>query len=176
MSYYYLGASLPMLSLDTAPPMSLDEFVDECGRHLSPPDLLALQELLQSGDAPARTDFTRRWRGKESMVCRAAARSRAAAGSTETDEWPEGAQDVDSFVEQAVTSAFMKANPRLRELALDELRWSLIEEAIGHDSFAIDAILGYALKLKLAERWTAMDHSRGAERLQQVVQSGSQAD
>lgn len=176
MSYYYLGASLPMLSLDAPPPMSLRQFLDECERHLSPPHLLALNELLQSAHTPPRTAFTQRWRAKETMVRVAAARSRSASGDADTDASPAGSRDVDSFVEQAVTTAFTKADPRLRELALDELRWALIEEAIGHDSFAIDAILGYALKLKLVERWTGMDHARGAERLQQAVQAGSPTD
>jgi len=171
MSYYYLGATLPMLFLDTAPAMSLDQFLDECGRHLSPVDAIALRELLEPENDDTRTAFTRRWRIKENMVRNAAARSRATAGGTSADASLEGSMDVDPFIEQAVSDAFMKTNPLLRERALDELRWALIDEAIGHDSFAIDALLGYALKLKLVERWAGMDHSRAAERLQQIVQA-----
>jgi len=52
-------------------------------------------------------------------------------------------------------------DPLERELLLDSLRWTLLEELAAFPPFGFQAVLAYALKLRLAEKWAAMDEAEG---------------
>jgi hypothetical protein len=52
-------------------------------------------------------------------------------------------------------------DPLDRELALDRLRWTLLDELAVAAPFGLQAVLAYGLKLRLAEKWAAMDETEG---------------
>src|SRR5690606_5997053 len=68
MSYYYLAASLPMLSLDGEPPISLEDFLNRCDEHLSKKDRTALDALFSKHDTASRHTFVRAWRDRETQL------------------------------------------------------------------------------------------------------------
>jgi Protein of unknown function (DUF2764) len=52
-------------------------------------------------------------------------------------------------------------DPHARELLLDRLRWTLLDELAARPAFGLQAVLAYGLKLRLAEKWAAMDEAAG---------------
>ena len=73
-------------------------------------------------------------------------------------------EPADCWIEshaKVVADAFARATPLERERALDRFRWRVIEELQGYDPFAFSGIMAYALKLRIAARWGAMDEEQG---------------
>jgi hypothetical protein len=69
-------------------------------------------------------------------------------------------------------------DPRDRELTLDRLRWALLDELAVAAPFGLQAVLAYGLKLRLAEKWAAMDETEGlriAAGIAEAALSGSMA-
>lgn len=57
-----------------------------------------------------------------------------------------------------------------RELALDHLRWEVLEELTVCAYFRIETILAFCIKLMILERWMRLDSSAGKEKLEQMVE------
>ena len=77
MDYYYFGASLPAVSMETRPELSFDDFRKLCDEHLSASDLKVLDELFEPVTEHSRHDFVRSWRNSEIQLRNAVARIRA---------------------------------------------------------------------------------------------------
>lgn len=175
MTYYYLIASLPAVALDAAPSLSWEGFLRRCDELLSPDDRRAVDELAAPIDAPSVQPFIGRWRQSEIRVRNAVAKTRAARLRRDAAPHLRTQEGFDLRTVHAVTDAFSKDNPREREAALDRLRWVLAEEAAGGDLFGIDALLAYAVKLKLAERWAKFDRDAGRRRVERLINMKSEA-
>jgi len=159
MSRYYLIASLPMLSLEHKPNITAEAFLASCRAQLGEADADAA-EALMSG-APSGHPFVVAWRDKDTLLCNAAARARARAKGTDATRWVRPAQGCDVRLERLVEEAFQQPDPILRERALDQARWRVVEDLQGHDPMGTPVALAYAVKLALALRWAALDAGRG---------------
>lgn len=169
MNYYYLAASLPMLFLENPPLLSLDEFRQICGDHLTESDMEALAELLGPTSGRSKHKFVNDWRDIDIQLKNALARIRASHSRQDASQHLKEHEGFDTYIEKGASDAFSKSNPMDRELELDRLRWSKIEEIEGADSFSSNAILAFALKLRLAERWAAMGEEEGRETADKMV-------
>ncbi len=174
--YYYLAASLPAVTLDAPPPMTLDAFRDTCARHLSPSDNAALDALLTGDDAKTDHPFVRAWRHRETQLRCTLARLRAARQHRDATPYLRDFDGYDVSLEHAASDAFLRGTPLDREQALDRARWKVIEELAGHDTFSGSAILAYALKLKTAIRWAAMDEKAGQETTESLLMTKPDAE
>ena len=172
MNYYYFAASLPMPSLQTPPPISYERFRELCEQHLSRIDLKALDELMEPATGDSRHWFVKEWRNRETQLRNAVAKIRAARLRRDAGLYLKEQEGLDTHVEKSAADAFSKKTPLDRELALDRFRWHQIEDAAGYDAFSITAILAYALKLALAQRWAAMDREKGKGKFEELVQQG----
>lgn len=175
MSIYFLAASLPMLSFEGEPPVSLDDFRQRCHEHLSGRDSTALDTLLSEGTAPSRHPFVRAWRDREIQLRNAIARIRAQRKGLDAGPFLQAQEGFDSYIDKAVADAFARPNPLERERALDRFRWVQIEELAGFDPFTGRAILAYALHLQILLRWAAQDQSKGIERTELLVAQNPEA-
>jgi len=169
MVYYYLAASLPMIFLDTPPEISYDEFRALCEQHLSQADLAALCTLAPDGSGNSAPGFADEWKAVEIRLRNAVATHRAALLKRDPASYLKEEEGFDAFIEKGVAEAFSRDNPLERELQLDKLRWHHIEKLAGFDPFAGRAILAYALKLRLAERWAAFDSEKGEQNVDRIV-------
>ena len=167
MNYYYFAASLPLLTLDGAPPCSVDEFSALCREHLAGDDLAAAEALL--GDGPSDHPYVTAWRDLETQLRNALARTRAARLGVDPAPHVRPQQGVDSAVDKAVTDAYTRSSPIERERVLDQFRWAAAEAIAGFDAFALDTILAYSVKLRLAERWASLDENQGREQALKIV-------
>jgi len=61
------------------------------------------------------------------------------------------------------------AEPFAGERLLDRARWAFLEERCGVFSFSIDECVGYALRLRLLNRYQRLDRARGEQILREVA-------
>lgn len=153
---------------DRPPALSVERFLGLCEQHLSARDMTAMRALLTQGNA-AGHGFSERWTRRETALRNAAARERAARLGRKADPYIRQPDTADVFVAKAVSDAMAKKNPMEVERALDRLRWETIEELQGSGIFSSNAILGYGLKLAIAERWAGMETTRGRERVDSLA-------
>ena len=170
MNYYYFAATLPMLSLDTPPPLSLDQFRARCSEFLAPADSAALADVLDPA-RPTDAAFVKAWRARDAELRNAIARHRATRRRVDPAPHLRETPDYDLRIEKAVFDALIKPTPIERELALDRLRWELADELAGHNAFSERAILAYGLKLQMVERWAAADSAEVLQSFQHIVAS-----
>lgn len=169
MSFVYFVASLPTLSLTAPPPWSMERFLDEARRLLDPGTVAELEALVAEGALNAQTPLAARWRAAETQLRNALARSRAVRLDLDPTPYLRPHEGFSNYIEHAVVEAFAKPNPLERELSLDRFRWSLLDEWAREEPFGLNAVLSYALKLKLSERWGRFTDEDGRKRLAETV-------
>ena len=171
MSYYYLVATLPMFPPEGPPPMSGSAFLALCREHLRAADFARLERLwADAADAPAdESDFVSRWQSRDIQIRNAAARVRAGRLRRDAAPFLHAHPGMDATLEKSVAEALGKDSPLEREASLDKLRWTLIDELAGTDPFAAAAVFAYALKLRIAERWSAMTDEEGQARVRELL-------
>jgi len=168
MSYFYFAATLPDLSLDREPPLSYKTFVSLCREHLSERDIAAL-EALDDSDGDTSNAFVRNWKNHDTQLRNALVRTRASALGRDPNPYIREHDDVDTSIEKVVSDAYARGMPRDREIAIDRFRWTQAESLSGYDEFSINAILTYAVKLKLVERWANIDEDKGRSIAEDLV-------
>jgi hypothetical protein len=165
MSYYFLTASLPELRMGDLPGITFAEFEDACSRHLTGSHFDALAALdVTSEVPPGAPEYVRRWHDAENQMRNTVARARSARIGREPGKAARSTRDYDVFMDKVISDAFQNASPRERERALDAYRWEKSDALAGRDPFSIDAILAYAIRLRIAHRWAAMDEEQGKAR------------
>lgn len=169
MKYYYFKSSLPELSMDGAPALSMQDFRRQCKSALTERDHEALMSLLDPEWPPTRHGFVNRWRAAETRLRNAVAKRRAERLKVDPREVCREQEGWDVGLESAVGDAFGMSTPLDRERALDRLRWQQADDLAGYDPFTCEALLAYALKLRLSERWALMHSDRGQDRLESLV-------
>ncbi len=169
MNYYYLVASLPMLSLGKEPILGAEAFVTLCRDHLIPADQSAVEALLTRRGEGCGHPFVVAWREGETRLRNAVVRVRADRRGVEASLFVRPVEGVDVALLSAVEAAFGRATPAERELDLDRVRWQMIEVLAGLDMFSSESVLAYALKLDIAHRWARLSAEVGQQRLEEWV-------
>jgi hypothetical protein len=94
------------------------------------------------------------------------------------DEWVEnlikssatdfGLANLELYIDQLLR---LRDNPDLieREYAVDLLAWNLIDQINFFESFSIDLILGYLVRLRLAHRWQQLETESGKAKLKGIL-------
>lgn len=166
MKYYYFAATLPALSPDSPPPITLDEFRTRCAQHLDATDQAALVTLLDSPGTPAGAHpFFRKWQMLDTAFRNAIARTRGAQHQRDPAPYLHTQPGTDLCLEACVADAFHKASPLDRERALDRALWSRLDELAGPVPFDASAILFYAIRLRMLTRWTLLNAFTGREKV-----------
>ncbi len=173
MKYAYFAASLPSLVFSGPPSMTMERFLGLCRQHLAPADFEALDALLT--DRPSEARFVVEWRTRETQLRNAVARARAARLGVEARPWQKDHPGWDVALERAAMDAMGRATPLERELELDRVRWGVAEELARFRPFDLEAILVYALHLRIAERWDRMNADEGRRRLDELVAAAAPA-
>ena len=101
------------------------------------------------------------WLARETEIRNTIGRLRAAKVRVDAEPFLRPCRELDLYTEKAVAEAMSKLQPLERELDLDRLRWSLLEDLLRFDPFGLPAVIAYALKLKLVERWSALTVEKG---------------
>lgn len=171
MRYTYFAASLPSLVFGAPPPMPLEGFLAACRRMLTAEDMAALDALLEG--RPSRSPFVRTWQARDTQLRNATARARAAQLGVEVHAHQRDHAGWDVALERAALDAMGRAHPLEREMELDRVRWRIAEDLSRFRPFGPEAIWAYALKLRIAARWAALDAGEGRRRLDERVESAA---
>jgi hypothetical protein len=173
MNYYYLVASLPMLSLGREAPLDSVAFRALCAEHLTPRDLAVFDDLVGTGGTTTDDAFVVAWRERETRLRNAIVQARAARRGLDPAAYLRPETGFDTYALKAVEDAFARTSPADRELDLDRFRWRVLEELAGMNAFTLAAVLAYALKLRLVERWSRLDATEGIRRVDEFVSRAS---
>jgi len=170
MKYYYLVASLPSLVLGEPPPLNMERLRFSCSTVLEPEDMAELERIAAGRDEECSGAFMQAWRDAEYQLRNAVAAVRAHRRNVEAQPHLREHRGFRVWIEKAVTDAFAKPNPAEREMALDRLRWQILDELSRQDPFGVGPVLAFALKLRMAERWARLDAAAGRRMLDGFVQ------
>jgi len=181
MSCYYLIASLPRLNQGKKPLLSTDEFKLLCRSQLSARDAAAAVRLC---DPPpdgglckvSIHPFEARWQAREIQLRNAVARARAARRRTDAAGSLRQHEGFDVWIEEAVENAFDSSNPLEREQVLDRLRWTILDELAGVDPFTPSVVLAYAIRLRLAQRWAALNEEDAMQRVETTLNASPEKE
>jgi len=159
--YLYLLPSLPRLQLGAPPPISGAELARRCRELLPAEDADEVAAALEGHLDGLESRAGRAWRHLETQLRNAVARRRAHALDTPAAPSLRSHAGYRVDVDAAVEAAFAESDPLRRERALDGLRWRLLGELEALDRWGLPAVLVYALRLRLAERWAIFDRDAG---------------
>lgn len=172
MTYTYLAASLPTLVFGAPPPFGVAEFRAKCEGVLSRADLATMDALLAGAPAPG-CRFIAEWQARETQLRNGVVRARAAHIGVEARPFLHDHAGWDMSVAKAVTDAFSKPNPLEREMELDRCRWHVVEDLARFEPFSLAAVLAFAVKLRIVERWAGLDETVGTTRVEAIVAAAS---
>ncbi len=167
--YHYLVSSLPALSLEAPPPFTPAEFRFRCQGVLGKADLAELDRVLAGRAAEGSSAFSRAWAAGDAQIRNTAAKTRGAKLGVEAKPFLHGHSGYAVWLDKEVSDALAKASPLARETGLDLARWKFVDELGRADASGLPAVLAFAVKLMLADRWAAMKEEAGRERLEQLV-------
>ena len=185
-NYEYVIASLPALTPDnrSITPQQADELIGEIRQSLKAADRKLLDLLLASyTEEGPREQYYREALGCKSRFLRRFSRFDLDLRNAKTAYLNEALgrePGLDLVLADAEEGGDCEDGERLRNILhdsdilrrernLDDLCWEKIDELTGMEVFSLDCILGFVVKLKIIERWTALDPQTGREMFRKLV-------
>lgn len=162
MSYYYLVASLPAITVGNPPPVAPAQFRTVCSEHLEPQHLRELDAVF-TGRGASR--FARQWQRVQAVIAHACALARAPGHGIDPASLTAPDQVPDLALARAVQDALADPDPERREQALDAVRLATLEQLTFAAPFELEAVLAYGLRLEICARWAARTPERGRTEL-----------
>lgn len=174
MAFYYLIASLPAIAIEGPVPIDRDRFMAACLPAVSDAALIDIGLILEGREREAAHAWICEWVNRDTQLRNALVRLRAA--KTDVDEGPylKKHEGFEVFLEKSAAEIMGKANPLERELALDRLRWKMAEDMAVFDTFGLPAVFSYALRLRLALRWSGLSEDKGRKAVRTLIDTTMQ--
>lgn len=172
MRYTYLVSSLPTLYFGDPPPFTGEEFLFRLQGQMGDAKRAQVAAILRGGPVSGHP-FSAAWQARETQLRNAVARARAAALGAESRSVQHPHAGYDMGVAQAVTDAFGKTDPLEREMALDRCRWHVADELARHEMFGLSAVLAFAVKLKILERWASLSEEEGRKKVEAFIDANT---
>ena len=173
-NYYYFGATLPSVTYDDNPPMSSEEFRELCCDHLHEDDAALLQyccydpKLTVETEQATASDFIDYLLIWERTLNLNLAFLRA--GKLKRPSPQDPPHDV-LRAEEAAKAAFEMDDPLEATLHIDRSRWEALDDMVGVDTFGVNNIYAYLMRLQLLERRQRFDAERGAANYKELYDS-----
>jgi hypothetical protein len=153
-SYYYLIASLPELRADGDMPLTYSEFLQCCQSNVSDSDYERLRDLtLDSSEGPLLNEWSKFY----GMLKKELGYQR----SMNLGKSYSSAYDKDGMIAQVVGAALAAKNPLEAERMLLEYEFDNLDSLVGLHMFDDYVLFGYAIKLKLLERLSCFEQTKG---------------
>lgn len=155
--YYYLVAQMPVLHFDREPALSIQDFLEEMEKWLSPGKMRFLKAVsaFPERDIPGPPTW-RRYQEKEQ------------AFRADLARWRRARKQGNDYQTAFPQSMVKEGNPLDIEKKCLYWRWNLIEAMEeGHD-FDLDILVLYLLKLHILQKLAVFDRDRGMERFRML--------
>ena len=158
--YYYVIAQLPMLTFDKPSPMTIEHFLDETEKWLSPRDYSIL-----SGIELDDTEYS----GRGSAALRKI-RSFEYLFRKELALWRQSQKKDGEYKPETFNlSLIQEGNPLEIERKILKWRWDFIESVEKDHHFDLDVLILYFLKLWILKRLSTFIREEGLERFRNLV-------
>ena len=173
-NYYYFIATLPSISYGDKPPVSSDAFRELCNALLHPDDAALLKycyydpKLVVETVQPTGSAFIDLLMLRERVLILNLAFIRAAKLKRPSPEDPP--HDVPRAEARGKT-AFEMEDPLEATIYIDEGRWGALDDMVGLNTFGVNNIFAYFLKLQLMERRQLFDAERGSGNYRKLYDS-----
>ena len=170
-NYYYFVATLPSIVYGEKPPMSSEEFKEQCLNNLHHEDAALLKYcrydpvMAVETTEPTGSTFIDLLLLRERVLALNLAYVRAAKLKRQSPEDPP--HDVPR-AEARGKAAFEMDDPLEATIYIDEGRWGALDEMVGLDLFGVNNIFAYLLKLQLMERRQLFDAQKGSAAYRQL--------
>ena len=161
MEYVYLVASLPRLDLTSPPGVTSQTLLASSAGVLRSDHWEDLRAILEDRLWDVRAPEMRPYLDREMQLRNALASLRAGRAGAAYDRGAHRHGDYDARCDAVAAQAMELADPLARELLLDRFRWGLLDELAGPAPYGVQAALGYGVKLRLTEKWAALDAAEG---------------
>jgi hypothetical protein len=149
--------------------MGAEAFRAACVGWLADDELAVIDAALEGREPKAGGTPAVQWWNGEVQLRDAVVRVRAKNRNTDASPFIQPHDGFSATIEKMVTDAFTRPDPLEQEMELDRARWSLIEELAVAEPFRFAAILSFAVKVRIAERWAGLDESVGQEKVEEFV-------
>ena len=164
-NYYYFVATFPSISYGDKPPVSSEEFREQCRSLLHPEDAALLPycyydpKLAVETVQPTGSDFIDLLMLRERVLVLNLAFIRAAKLKRPSPEDPP--HDVPRAEARGKT-AFEMDDPLEATIYIDEGRWGALDDMVGLDLFGVNNVFAYLMKLQLLERRQRFEVEKGS--------------
>lgn len=171
-----------MVSFESNPPFSVEDFLSECQRLLSEDDFTKLSSIctadgmnedvvdqilaeikanpgLESKTFYKLVSFLRRFHNET-------AHFRAARASKDPEKFMRGEYYSDPAVYSIIQEAAKYDNPLETEKALDKLCWQTFDDLTSAHFFDFETVLAYGLKIKILNKYKEIQSPQGREMLE----------
>lgn len=149
--------------------MSVEAFRAACIGHLSDDEIAAIEAALENREPEAGGMPAVQWWNGEVQLRDAVVRVRAKNRGTDASSYLKPHGGFSATIEKMVTDAFTRPDPMEQEMELDRARWILAEELCVMKPFNFAAVLAFAVKVRIAERWAAMGDDAGKEKVEELI-------
>jgi len=167
--YVYLISSLPMLHFMMKPPFSFEKFIDNCRDRIPQQDIQIIKLAGDIFSYQGRQATLGNWQIFETALRNELVRIRAVRKHIEPLKYIRG----DGYAQPHITHIAMSAyrNPSILEAekTLDQYRWQKLDELLVGHYFDLDALIVYALKLLILERWERISTADKSQLLEEVL-------
>jgi len=166
--YWYLVSSLPYLRFGEKPLMDASAFRAACVGWLTDGELDVIDAVLETREPPV--GIASAWWNGEIQLRDAVVRVRAKNRNVDASPFIQPYDGFSVTIEKMVTDAFARPDPLEQEMELDRARWALVDELAVSAPFNFTAILAFAVKVRIAERWAGMNEDVGKENVEQFIE------
>ena len=176
MSYYYLISSLPAINLGDKPYYSSEEFMKLCNIWIGRSDVEKLSRLTLNPEyTTADNCFSSNWYKYEEILRNSCVKNRAAKLNKDPLPYLKPKDKIYTDIERGVQDSFSAINPMEKEIALDKLRWTIIEFLETGHFFDLEKLCAYKLRLLICEKWVIRKTETGQKNLDIILDSLYQA-
>ena len=142
-----------MLHFGMRPPLSFEKFLRLCEEFIPDADVEAVKEVSLAGYSTLPVPGLARWRAFDIALRNELTKIRASRKHLDAHRYLREDGYADPYIAHAAMAAHRTPSVIEAEKALDQERWRALDEiALGH-YFDVDALVVYAYKLKILERW-----------------------
>jgi len=168
--YFYLASSLPELKTDQNVPISTSEFLETCGRLMKASDFQLLQSAKLSGfnEEPSENSLLAKWQAFEYGIRNELVRLRSKKLSLDPEPHLRRAF-MNPQMAALAREIFEEPSPLQAEQRYIRSLWAVLEELQACQSFNLEFLLIYYLKLQLLERSDLIGFNTGKQQLESII-------
>ncbi|MCA9393444.1 MAG: hypothetical protein KC900_04500 [Candidatus Omnitrophica bacterium] len=168
MTYYYFGASLPVLTFSGKLPFTVAEFLDDARRQMTRGDARLLVALLGAEHIATASPVLKQVFEFEQSLNNHVAVYRALKLNRDPQTVTRGAYGANPELQQLVKDAANAADPLEGDKVLSRARWNFYENLMVGEFYTPAFIMLYGLKLKIVERYHNIASPQGREKYEEL--------